>query len=306
MPYNANPQTGNMPFADIKLTQPFNVLEKPGRQPVQVIAIAGGKGGAGKTSIAINLSMALARAGQHVLLLDADLGMANVDTLLGLDARITLDDVLNAGCRLEEILLHVTDRLVIVPAASGIRQLANLGPAECAGLVRAFSELKRPVNSLVIDTASGISESVGSFCRAATEILVVSCNEPASRKDSVSQIRMLSSDYGITRYRILANRVSSAQEGRDLFSNILEQLADLSEVVCSFAGFIPEDEHLRIAGMRHQTVIETFPRSRSAMALSQLAGRIQAWPCPAGPGGHLEFFVERLIDKENIDMEVTP
>jgi flagellar biosynthesis protein FlhG len=306
MPYDAKPQTGITPYAEVKLSRPADTTRRSCRQPVQVIAIAGGKGGTGKTAIAINLSMALAQGGRHVLLLDADLGMANIDTLLGLDARMTLGDVLNAGCRLEEILLHVNDRLVIVPAASGILQLANPGPAECAGLVRAFSELEWPVNTLIIDTASGISESIGSFCRAAAEVLVVTCNEPASIRDSVSQIRMLSSEYGIVRYRILANRVSTAQEGRDLFSSILERIGDQNEVVCSYAGFVPEDEHLRSAGLQHRTVIEAFPRSRSAMALSQLAGRILAWPCPTGPGGHLEFFVERLIDKENIDMEVTP
>jgi flagellar biosynthesis protein FlhG len=294
-----------MPGTEIKLGQRGGPGTSSRARPVQTIAIAGGKGGTGKTAIAINLSMALARAGQHVLLLDADLGMANVDTLLGLDARINLGDVLNAGCRLEETLLEVNDRLTVVPAASGVRQLANIGPGECAGLIHAFSDLRRPLDALVIDTATGTLESVGSFCRAATEVLIVSCHEPAALRDSVSQILMLHSDYGITRFRILANKVASAQESHDLFVKLLERLQDSQEIVCSFAGYIPEDEHLRTAGLRHQTVVEAFPRSRSAMAMNRLADRIQAWPRPQQPGGHLEFFVERMLDKENIKLEVT-
>jgi flagellar biosynthesis protein FlhG len=298
--------TGIVQRCGVKLARPGESAMAPASQPVQVIAVAGGKGGTGKTTIAINLSMALARAGQHVLLLDADLGMANVDTLLGLEAGSNLGDVLNAGYRIEETLLEVNDRLRVVPAASGVRQLAAIGPAECAGLVHAFSELRQPVDVLVIDTATGISESVGSFCRAATEVLAVACHEPASLRDCVSQIRMLSSEYGIRRFRVLANKVGTAQEARELFDTILERLQDCHEIICSFAGFVPEDDHLRNAGRRHQTVVETFPRSRSAMALNQLAGRIQAWPRPERPGGHLEFFLERLIDKENVELEVTP
>ena len=294
----------HMQQSDMKLAVsdlPENTADK---RPVQVIAVTGGKGGTGKTNIAINLSLALAAAGHRTLLLDADLGMANVDVLLGLDAHSTLLDVLNGDCQLDDIILAGNDNLMVIPAASGLRQLANVGINECAGLVQAFSTLKEPVDTLVIDTATGISEAVTSFCSAATEILIVVCNEPASLRDSVAQIRMLSSEYGVSRFRILASMVRNADEGNDVFMSIQDMITDNHEIVCSYAGFIPFDERLRESVSRHQAVVDAFPRSRSAMALKNLARRIAAWPRPDRAGGHLEFFVERLVQNENVNVEV--
>jgi len=171
-----------MQLSDVKLGSCRTHTSLADKRPVQVIAVTGGKGGTGKTNIAVNLSLALAANGYRTLLLDADLGMANVDVLLGLEAHSTFLDVLNGVCQLEDIILDGTDNLLVIPAASGLRQLANLGMNECAGLVRAFSDLKVPVDTLVIDTATGISEAVTSFCSAATEILVVVCNEPAFKR----------------------------------------------------------------------------------------------------------------------------
>ena len=293
-----------MQQSDVKLAGCETPENTSGKRPVRVIAVTGGKGGTGKTNIAINLSLALAAEGQRTLLLDADLGMANVDVLLGLDAHSTLQDVLNGVCQLEDIILAGSENLLVIPAASGIRQLANVGIKECAGLVRAFSDLKKPVDTLVIDTATGISEAVTSFCSAATEVMVVVCNEPASLKDSAAQIQMLSSEYGVSRFRILASMVRTEGEGNDVFKSIQGLTSDNHDIACSYAGFIPFDEKLREAVSLHQAVVDVFPRSRAAMAIKNLARRVTAWPRPERAGGHLEFFVERLIQNENINVEV--
>ena len=294
-----------MLVSDVKLGQLDAQASLPGNAPVQVIAVTGGKGGTGKTSVAINLAQSLANAGRRTLLLDADLGMANIDVLLGLDARHTLFDVLYGPCKLEDIILTGTENLQIIPAASGVSQLANLGQQECAGLVRAFSDLREPLQTLVVDTATGISASVASFCSAASEIIVVTCNEPAAVRDTAAQMRVLFSEYGVTRFRILANMVSSSIEGRELFHCMLEQFSSNLDYSLSYAGYIPVDEQLRAAVALHQPVVNAFPRSRSAMALNNLALRVSHWPQPHHAGGHLEFFVERLIQNENMLMEVT-
>ena len=176
-----------MRLSDIKPGQAVE-LSDPGTQgPVQVIAVTGGKGGTGKTSIAVNLARALANDGQRTLLLDADLGMANVDVMLGLTVTHTLAEVVSGKCRLEDIMITFSDNLKVIPAASGIKQLADMGQHECAGLVRAFSELKHPLDFLLVDTATGITESVASFCRAATEVLVVVCNESRSPSSIIAK-----------------------------------------------------------------------------------------------------------------------
>jgi len=294
----------NMELSDVKLGQPATPSGNAAPAPVRVIAIAGGKGGSGKTSIAVNLAWSLAEQGQRTMLLDADLGMANVDVLLGLETRHTLLDVINRQLRLEEIIHRVSSNLLVVPAASGASQLTRLEMSECAGLVRAFSDLKQPLDALVIDTATGLSVSVASFCRAATDILVVVTNEPAAIRDSVAQIRMLSREYGIAGFHVLTNRVGSFAEGKTLFKNLLSHFTDNHDCMLSHAGSIPADEHLHLAALSYRPVVAASPRSRSAMALKNLARQISAWPHPAGASGHLEFFVERLIYNQNSVREV--
>ena len=293
-----------MQLSEVKLGACKESENTTDKRPVQVIAVTGGKGGTGKTNIAVNLALALAAEGHRTMLLDADLGMANVDVLLGLVAHATLLDVLKGECQLEDIILDGTDNLMVIPAASGIHQLANIGSKECAGLVRAFSDLKEPVDILVIDTATGVSEVVTSFCSAATEILIVVCNEPASFRDSAAQIHMLSSMYGVTRFRILASMVRSAAESDEVFKYMQVLTSANHDIICSHAGFIPFDEYLRKAVSQHQAVVDAFPRSRAAMALKNLARRVIAWPRLDRAGGHLEFFVERLIQNEDINEEV--
>jgi flagellar biosynthesis protein FlhG len=292
-----------MRLSDIKLGYPVSETNAPSLAPVQVIAIAGGKGGTGKTNIAVNLARALADEGKRTLILDADLGMANVDVLLGLEPEHTLYDVMRGKCRLEEILLNGGDNLKVIPAASGIGQLANMGWQECSGLVRAFSDLKEPIDTLIVDTATGISESVAVFCKAANELIVVFCDEPASIRDCVSQLKHFYHDYGITRCRVLASKVDTASEANSLFKHLVDHFTDNDGLQISYAGYIPNDENVRKAVMRHQTVVNSFPRSPSAMAIKKLARRTMDWPQPERAGGHVEFFVERLIDNENMKME---
>jgi flagellar biosynthesis protein FlhG len=293
-----------MRLSDIKLGHSNRDTDSVSQSPVQVIAIAGGKGGTGKTNIAVNLAQALANEGKRTLILDADLGMANVDVLLGLKPENTLYDVMRGKCELEDILLTGGHNLKVIPAASGIGQLANMRWQECAGLVRAFSDLKEPVDTLIVDTATGVSESVAVFCQAANEILVVVCNEPASISDCVSQLKHFYRDYGIARYRVLANMVDTASEANALFQNLIENFTDNHNLQISYAGYIPADENVRKAVLQHQSVVNSFPRSPSAMALKKLARRTMEWPRPKRAGGHVEFFVERLIDNENMEMEV--
>ena len=294
-----------MRLAEVKLGQADASAAHTGHGPVQVIAVTGGKGGTGKTNVAVNLAHALARVGRRTMLLDADLGMANVNVLLGLTPVRTLFDVVSGNCQIEDIIMTVDDELMIVPAASGMRQLASLDCRECAGLVRAFSDLERPLDTLVVDTATGISECVASFCRAANEIIVVVGNERASLHDSVAQIEMLSAEFGINRFRILANMVDGACDGRALFGRMLAEFSDNHTQVLSYAGFVPRDECLVDALNARTSVVSAFPRSRSSMALLNLARQVLSWPQPVQAGGHVEFFVERLIQNENSGMEVT-
>ncbi|WP_200177235.1 MinD/ParA family protein [Ectothiorhodospira shaposhnikovii] len=274
--------------------------------PVRVLAVSSGKGGVGKTNVSVNLSTALAQTGKRVMLLDADLGLANVDVLLGLQPRANLYHVLNGEKTLEEVLVQGPAGMLIVPAASGIARMADLEPAQHAGIIRAFSELSHPLDVLVVDTAAGLHDSVTSFCRAAQEVMVVVCDEPASITDAYALIKVLNRDHGLMRFRILANMVrnDNEDEGQTLFRKLVA-VCDrfLEDVILDYVGAVPHDELLRKAVQRRQSVMEAYPSSPAARAFRNIASRIDQWPMPRSARGGIEFFVERLINSGFDDPE---
>ncbi len=282
-------------LTNYKLDQAAGLRRMTNPRPVKVIAVASGKGGVGKTNVSVNLSMALAQGGKDVLLMDADLGLANVDVLLGLRAKYTLSDVINGSRALEEIIVHGPQDLKIIPASSGIQNMAELSTMEHAGLIRAFSELSHSIDVLVIDTAAGISDSVVTFTRAAQEVIIVVCDEPTSITDAYALIKVLNKDHGVCRFRVISNMVQGIQEGRELYSKIMAVTDKYLDVQLDFMGVVPYDEYLRKAVQKQKAVIEAYPRSKAALAFKSLSQKADKWPVQGNAGGHVEFFVERLI-----------
>lgn len=279
--FNASPRVPSMSAND------------PG--PVRVIAVASGKGGVGKTSVSVNLAMSLQNAGQRTLLLDTDLGLANVDVMLGLSPRFTLADVFAGRCELSDTIIEGPGGLLVVPAASGKRHMTELTPAQHVGLVHAFSQLDTELDVMVVDNAAGISDSVLTFCQAAQDVIVVVCDEPASVTDAYALIKVLSRERGVTRVQVLANQVGHPSEGRQLFEKLERVTAKFLDVTLNYLGAIPRDEWLRRAIQRQEAVVDAFPAAPSSMAFREIARRAGQWQTPAGPRGHVEFFMERLI-----------
>lgn len=271
--------------------------------PVRVVAISGGKGGVGKTTVAINLATALTQRGQRVMLLDGDLGLANVDVLLGLAPRYTLAHVLAGERSLEEIILETASGLRVAPGASGIARMANLGAAEHLCLVQAFSGLATQLDTLIVDTSAGIAEGVLRFSQAAQHVLVVLRDEPASITDAYALIKVLSRDHGVQRFRVLANMTRDPGQGEAVFQRLQRVTQRYLEVILEYVGEVPDDPYLGRAIREQRPVLEAYPASRSAAAFKKLARLTDTWPIPAGPRGHLEFFVERLVRRPGAGLE---
>jgi len=266
------------------------------QKPVRVIAVTSGKGGVGKSNVSVNLAVGLAQEGQKVLVMDADLGLANIDVLLGLNPGYNLSHVIRGECSLEETIIDGPAGIKIIPASSGTRSMADLTPAENAGIIRAFSELTTPVDTLLIDTAAGLSDSVVSYIRAAREIIVVVCDEPASITDAYAMIKVMNRDFNVHRFHILANQAHSIQQGRELYIKLSRVADKYLDVTLDFIGSIPYDDYLKKSVQKQKCVIENFPRSPSAMAFQKLAQKVMTWPVPKTMEGHLEFFIERLVN----------
>jgi len=264
-------------------------------KPVRVIAVTSGKGGVGKTNLSVNLGVALSQMGRRVALLDADMSLANVDILLGLSPKYNLSHVLHGEKTLEDIMLTGPAGLKVIPASSGVQQMAELSNIEQAGVIRAFSEIDQSLDVLIVDTAAGISSSVVNFARACQEIVVVVCDEPTSLTDAYAYIKLLNRDYGLNKFHIVANMVQSAQQGEQLFNKLGKVTEKYLDVTLSYTGAVPFDEYLRKSVQKQSPVLEAFPRSKSALAIRNLALKIDGWPIKIQAGGYLEFFVERMI-----------
>jgi flagellar biosynthesis protein FlhG len=264
-------------------------------RPVKVIAVTGGKGGVGKTTVSANLAVSIASQGRDVMLVDADLGLANVDVVLGLHTRFHLGHVVSGECSLEDAIVTGPHGLQVVPAASGIKRMANLTDTEQAGIIRAFSDLYHRVEVLVIDTAAGLHGSVLTFSQAAHHVVVVVCDEPASITDAYGLIKVLSREHGVRRFQVLANQTRRPGEGPDLFQKISRVCDRFLNVTLEFAGSVPYDDYLRRAVQRQIAVVEAYPASISSVALKNLAVKADKWSVPKGARGHLEFFVERMV-----------
>jgi len=266
--------------------------------PVRVIAVISGKGGVGKTNIAVNLGVSLAQQGKRVALFDADMGLANVDILLGMNPKYNLSHVLNGQKKMQEIMETGPFNLKVIPASSGLQHMSELSSEEQSEVIHAFSDLSDDIDVLIVDTAAGIAGNVVSFARACQEVMVVVSDEPTSLTDAYAFIKLLNREYGLYQFHILANMVQSPQHGRQLFKKLSNVTDDYLDVVLTYAGAIPFDQFLRKAVQKQSAVVDRFPESRASQAFRAIAQGISGWPVKSQIGGHLEFFVERMIQYE--------
>jgi flagellar biosynthesis protein FlhG len=267
--------------------------QKQAGHSIQTIAVTGGKGGIGKSTVAVNMATALAQAGERVLLLDGDLGLASTDVLLGLTPRFTLQHVLDGERTLEEILLRTRDGVHVVPAASGVTRMVQLGAAEHAAIIHAFATLPQQFDVLIVDTAPGIGDQVRRFSEAAQSQLVVLCDEPSALTDAYALIKVLSREHGLQRFHVLVNKVRDGS-GELLFRRLQRVTDRYLDVALLYAGEIPDDRLLHKSIKAQRAVVEAYPGSPSARALRQVAKDCRKWPRQAIAGG-LEFFFENLF-----------
>ncbi|PMQ03830.1 P-loop NTPase [Dyella terrae] len=280
-------QGRQMPVQD----QAYGLSGAAPRKRCRAIAVAGGKGGVGKTTVSVNLGMALAKEGHKVILLDADMSLANIDVLLGLTPTRHVGHLLDGTCSIEDLLMNAPHGLKVVPAGSGTRRLAQLGSGEHAAVIRAFDDLVSPPDYLLVDTAAGLSDNVAMFAAAADDVVVVVCDEPASLTDAYALLKVLSRDFGVRRFRMVANMVRNVGEAKQLHQKLARVCDRFLDVALEFMGHVPHDERLKQAIKRQSAVVDLWPSSRSGLAFKQLAGAVDTWGEPERLGlDRIAFF----------------
>lgn len=269
------------------------------RKPVKVVAVTSGKGGVGKTNVATNIAVALGQCRRNVMILDADLSLANVDVLLGLQPRFNLSHVLDGDVELGDAIMTGPAGVRIVPATSGNFAMTDLAASSQAAIINAFAELADQPEMLVIDTAAGISPSVGRFIQASQQAVVVCCDEPASITDAYALIKVFSRHYGVSQFQVVTNQTRDAGDGHRLFSKIRKVTDQYLDVVLRHLGNIPEDRFLRRAVREQRAVVDAYPNCEASRAFKRIAAAVDELPA-RGASGNIEFFFEQLLAADTI------
>ncbi len=204
------------------------------RSPVQVIALAG-KGGVGKSIISANLALACAEQGANVMLFDANLGLGNLDLIMGVEVKRSIQDVLAGECQLSDVLLDVGRGVKILPAAIGNEHIASLSPLELSGLIHAFNELPKTPDVFVVDTPSGIGEQSIHIMMAAQNIVLVVNDELPSLIAALAFIKVLAS-HGVRHFYIVVNQVPTLAMGQQLFRKLIQDTEALDDITLISLG----------------------------------------------------------------------
>ncbi len=266
-------------------------------QRIRVISVTSGKGGVGKTNIVANLAEAIQNLKKRVLILDADLGLANMDILLGLNPRYTINHVLKGEKRLEDVIITAPGGFKLLPAASGIQELTELDKAQRLFLLDELDALNDRFDVILIDTGAGISSNVMYFNFAAMERVVIVTNEPTSLTDAYALIKVLTNKYHQKRFKVLVNSARNDIEADRIFKS-LSIVADryLGSLSLDYLGWIPYDELIPKAVRRQKTILKMHPNTPASKSFMNLAKRLLANDDDAVFEGDIKFFWHQLLN----------
>ncbi|MEX5214342.1 MAG: MinD/ParA family protein [Nitrospiraceae bacterium] len=279
----------------VMVANPREPVGPPSPPAFRVIAVTSGKGGVGKTNVVLNLGIALAQAGQRVLVLDADIGLGNVDVLLGIVPRYTLSHVLAGERRLSEIMVRGPEGIMILPAGSAEWDLTALSSEQQVVIQEELEELSPSIDVLLLDTGAGISSNVLFFAAASQEILVVASPEPTSMADAYAVMKVLAQRYRETRFRLLVNMAKNRREALEVYRRLLLVSGRFLNISIDYAGMIPADDYLPMAVQRQQAVLAAFPHAPSSAAFRRLAEVVLEWEPARHLKGGVQFFWHRLL-----------
>ncbi len=255
----------------------------------RAVAVTSGKGGVGKTNLAVNLAVCLAGLGKKVCLLDADLGLANADVLCNLSPRLTLDHVVSDRCRLAEVMLLAPGGFRLIPGASGVARLADLDSEHRLRLLTQLAALERLADVVVIDTSAGLSANVLAFAAAAHRVLVTTTPEPTAITDSYGMIKALLGQAPKARIELVVNMVSQEQEASSVFDRIDRVSRTFLKRSIDYAGAIPMDDQVREAVRQRVPFVLYAPDTPATEAMRRLARRVAGVgdpnPLDSPPGG---------------------
>ncbi len=266
----------------------------------RVIAVSSGKGGVGKTNLVGNMAVALARMGKRVVIIDADVGLANIDIIFNLRCEYSIRHIINGQKTLDEVMVTSKHGIKILPGGSGFADLTQLGEGEKLNLLSEFETLSDQADIIFVDTGAGISSNVLYFNSSCDECIVIATREPTSITDAYAMIKVLSSEYGTKYFKLIVNMVDSESQAKKVYATLSAALDKyLNNVVLEYLGDIPFDRQLQRAVQKRGLVIEDFPDSMAAKAIKKIAVNLEQNSFRTNSNGSLTFFMNKVFQAVN-------
>lgn len=263
-----------------------------------VISVSSGKGGVGKTNLSVNLAVTLGRRGARVLAIDADLGLANMDIVMGLAPMYTAAELVRGEATIDDVLVRGPDNVWLLPGASGQYDLANLTDLQRRELFTAVDSLEDRFDIVVVDTGAGVGSNAIGFASAAKDIIVVVTPEPTSVADAYGMLKVLCTRCGVRRVKVVTNVVSSAKEGEQVFKRLANLTARFLSIGLEHLGSIPRDAAVSRSIMRGEPITCSYPKAPASLAIDQIAGRLLESDDRDERQGAMRLFWRRLLRQE--------
>ena len=276
-----------------------SVLKMRAGRRLRVISVTSGKGGVGKSSIVLNLGLTLAKEGRRVLILDADVGLANIDVMLGVRPDRNISQVLKGEARLADVIIPGPFGIRLMPGGSGFSEFSALGQSEKLIFLAEVEQLGEDIDYVLIDTSPGIHSNVRFFNSCASEIIVVANSEPTSITDSYALIKVLNFSQRMKRFSLLINNVATEKEAKGVYRKLAGTAERFLNISLSYLGFLPSDPGVG-ASIREQNPLCNRDRVTPYSAkMKNLCLRIDNLEPQTGLNGNLQFFFRRMLEDED-------
>ena len=260
----------------------------------RIITVASGKGGVGKTNISTNLALAYAKVGKRVILMDADLGLANVNVILGIIPKFNLYHLIRKQKTMQEIIMDTNYGIQIVAGASGFAKIANLSEDERQNFIEELSQLSN-ADVIIIDTSAGVSNNVLSFVAAADEAIIVTTPEPTAITDAYGIIKIIATEIdnlGLS-LKLVVNRVKSVTEGKKVAERVINIAGQFLNLKVDYLGYVYDDPCVHQSVLRQKPFLINHPTSQASICIHHIVGRLER--IDFKEGGGLGQFLKRLL-----------
>ena len=295
MPQSCSDQAGTLRSLARNLSA-GPVAQERREQTARVISVTSGKGGVGKTAVVANVALLLARTGKRVLIIDADLGLANIDVVFGLTPKYNLNHFFAGERELAEIIVDGPDGIKILPAGSGVQTFTHLSFEQRRRFLEAMDYLPLDFDVVIIDTEAGISENVTYFNVAAQEIMVIASPEPTSITDAYALMKLLSTQYHEKHFNLIVNSVRDEDEALEVYRKLTMVSGRYLDISLDYLGCIPFERKMREAISRQKPIVDLYPKVRASACFEALTDNIAVVLDNTQAKGNVQFFWTKLLD----------